>query len=200
MSRTNAQGLIDDVEAFIIAGGKSRRFGSDKLLYPYRGRPLIRHSADIMLKIFSGVSIIANNGERFAFLGLPWYPDLVEGVGPLAGIFTALTHCRADRCFVTGGDMPGLDEGFIRHLAGLSEGYDVTVPVAGGEYEALHAVYSRNCLAPVRSAIDAGERRIVSFFPKVKVREVGEDVIARFAGPAEMFRNINFRDDIDGAP
>jgi FdhD protein len=93
--------------------------------------------------------------------------------------------------------MPRLDAGFIRHLAGLSRGYDVTVPVVNGEFETLHAVYSKQCLGAVRDAIESGEKRIVSFFGRVRVLKVGEAEIARFGRPDEMFRNINFRNDLD---
>ncbi|MBP7584844.1 MAG: molybdenum cofactor guanylyltransferase [Spirochaetes bacterium] len=197
MSRTNTTGRIGDMEAFIIAGGKGRRFGGDKLLHPYRGKPLVRHAVDIIHTVFTDVSIIATGGERFGFLGIPCYPDLVDGVGPLAGIYTALSRTDRDRCFIVGGDMPRLDAGFIRHLAGLSRGYDVTVPVVNGEFETLHAVYSKQCLGAVRDAIESGEKRIVSFFGRVRVLKVGEAEIARFGRPDEMFRNINFRNDLD---
>lgn len=200
MSRTNTSGRIGDVEAFIIAGGKGRRFGGDKLLHPYRGKPLVRHAVDIIHTVFTDVSIIATGGERFGFLGIPYYPDLVDGVGPLAGIYTALAKAGSGRCFIVGGDMPCLNAGFIRHLADISRDYDVTVPVVGGEFEALHAVYSTRCLGAVREAIESGERRIVSFFGRVSIHEVGEAEIERFGRPDEMFRNINFRNDLGDEP
>ncbi len=196
MSSGNETGHIDGVSAFIIAGGGSRRFGGDKLLHEFRGKPLIQHSADILKSLFSEVAIIADNGERFGFLNIPWYPDLVKGIGPLAGILTALVKSSHERIFVVGGDMPSISESFVRYLAEVSGGFDVTVPIIDGYYEALYAVYSVNCLDAVRAAVNAGKRQIISFFGDVTVREVSGEEITRFAPPGEMFRNINFKSDI----
>jgi len=52
----------------------------------------------------------------------------------------------------------------------------------------------------VRDAIESGEKRIVSFFGRVSVLAVGEPEIARFGRPDDMFRNINFRNDLDDDP
>ena len=198
MSSRNESGRIAGVSAFIIAGGGSRRFGGDKLLYEFRGKPLIQHAADVLKELFSEVAVIADRGERFAFLDIPCYPDMVKGIGPLAGILTAIAHSSQERCLAVGGDMPAINGDFVRYLAEVSAGFDVTVPRINGLYEALYAIYSVKCIDAIRAAVDAGEQRIVSFFNTVKVREVSGEEVSRFAHPGEMFRNINFRSDING--
>jgi len=197
MSSINVNDKINDISAFIIAGGKSRRFGSDKLMHNYLGKPLISHVADILTAIFKDVAIIADGGDRFSFLGLPWYPDIVTGAGPIAGILTALEHSKNERCFITAGDMPGLNEALIRYITDVAEGFDVTVPVVRGEYETLHAVYSRRCTGPVKRVIEAGNRRIVRFFHEVRVREIREDEISTIVPPEKVFHNINYPGDIE---
>ncbi len=196
MSTIKGMSTISDVSAFIIAGGKGSRFGGDKLNYVYRGKPLIAHVADVVKKIFSEVALVADDASSFAYLSLPCYADLVKNIGSIVGILTAISYSNSQRIFAVAGDMPSLNEDFIRFLAKISEGYDVTVPIVRGNYEPLHAVYSKNCEKAIRAAVKRGERRIVSFFGDVRVREVTEEEMHAFAEPETLFYNINYKEDI----
>ncbi|MCX7678541.1 MAG: molybdenum cofactor guanylyltransferase [Spirochaetes bacterium] len=196
MSRTNCLEKIREVSAFIIAGGKATRFGGDKLNYIYRGKPLIAHGAEILKNIFTDVAIVGDGAIRFKYLSLPYIEDIVRGVGPLAGIITALEYAQTERIFVVAGDMPLLNDQFVRYLVRISAGFDVTVPFVNGEYEPLHAVFSKNCAVAIRTAIGRGEKRIVSFFGEVRVRTVREEEIRAFDDPAKIFFNVNYPDDI----
>ena len=78
----------------IIAGGQSRRFGSDKALAMIDGRPMIAH---VICALRPQVEAMAICGRDW--LGLTSLPDLRDGrIGPLAGIEAALEHA-ADRGF-----------------------------------------------------------------------------------------------------
>ncbi len=197
MSTTIDNQKIFDVSACIIAGGKGRRFGGDKLMHVYRGKPLILHVADILRKNFDTVSIIADDAARFAHLPFPCYADLVKNVGPLAGILTALHYSPSKRIFAAAGDMPVLSEQLIRYMVEISKDFDVTVPIVGEELEPLHAVYAKQCESAIRRAIERGERSIRSFFHDVRVRKVTEEEIRRFADPKKAFFNVNFRGDVE---
>lgn len=196
MTPVSVTGKISDVSAFIIAGGKGRRFGGDKLNHPLHGKPLIAHVAEVCEKIFARVAIIADDRTRFAYLPFPCYEDLMQNAGPLAGIMTALEYSPTKKIFAVAGDMPSLNEEFIRYLVDVSAEYDVTVPRHQGEYEPLHAVYSKRCQDTIRRAIENGERKILSIFREVNVREVTDEEIKSFGKPEELFYNINYRNDV----
>lgn len=196
MSTTKGIEKISDVSAFIIAGGKGKRFGGDKLNHPYCGKPLIVHVAEVLGRIFSEVAIIADDYTRFEYLSFPCFEDLEKNVGPLAGIMTALHYAQTPRVLAVAGDMPSLNEEFIRYLVQISADYEVTVPKYRGEYEPLHAVYAKSCENAISDAVKRGERRIVSFFCEVRIREVSEQEIKRFANPEKIFYNINYKDDV----
>jgi molybdopterin-guanine dinucleotide biosynthesis protein A len=181
-----------EISAFIIAGGKSSRFGEDKALFIYRGMPLIALVAKVVGSVLGPPSIIADEGERFGFLGLPCYGDLLHGTGPFGGVYSALAYAATERAFVFACDMPELDPGLIRFMAGESKGFDVTVPLVNGNYEPLHAVYAKSCLGLMEMRIKQGQRRIVGFYGEVSARTVSEDEIRRFADPSRVFRNINY--------
>lgn len=186
------------ISAFIIAGGQSSRFGQDKSLFPYRGKPLIEHVVAAVRPVIDTITIIGGGAERFAFLGIPCRGDLIPGLGPIGGVHTALHVSETERAFVFACDMPGLDTELIRFMTSLYKGFDVTVPAVNGKYEPLHAVYSKSCITHIERSIRDGNRRTVSFFDRVSVRSVTEDEIRVFADPKTVFRNINYREDVNG--
>ncbi|HPB81316.1 MAG TPA: molybdenum cofactor guanylyltransferase [Spirochaetota bacterium] len=192
--------MYSDVSAYIIAGGKSRRFGEDKTLYVYRGKPLIAHVFDIVRRIFTQVAIVADRGERFSWLGVPCYPDLIPDAGPMGGIYTALHHSVTERTFIVAVDMPGLCEDLVRHLVEMSRGKKITVPCIGGRYEALHAVYTRQCLPEIEVLVKSGKLKIVQYLDEAGPTCIGEQEVRMFADPAEVFRNVNYQDDLKKYP
>jgi molybdenum cofactor guanylyltransferase len=183
------------LSACIIAGGRSSRFGSDKALYPYRGRPLIEWVIEAVRPAIPEIFIAADDAERFAYLGLPCYPDEIPGMGSLGGVYTALRRAGTGRVFVVACDMPSLSTDLVRHMAALSTAFDVTVPLVRGEFEPLHAVYARPCIGHVEKCIHEGRRRIISFFEHVSVRSVTEEEIRRYGEPDRLFMNINYPED-----
>ena len=79
----------------ILAGGESRRMGSDKALVLLAGRPLLAHVLDRIGPQVDRVLISANsNPARFAVFGCMVIPDAASQ-GPLSGILAALTHAAA---------------------------------------------------------------------------------------------------------
>ncbi|MCJ7707756.1 MAG: hypothetical protein MUO38_09085, partial [Anaerolineales bacterium] len=79
----------------------------------------------------------------------------------------------------------------LAHMLSLAPEADVVAPRPGGEYEPLHAVYARSCLPAVEAALQAGEERVISFYPKVRVKVVEEPELAAYDPAGLSFFNIN---------
>jgi len=169
----------------------------DKSLFEFKGTPLIQCVTECLKSVFTDVAIIANDAEKFRFLGLETTPDLIPGLGPLGGIYTALVHAGKKRIFITGCDMPWLNADLIRHMVSIPDRYDIIVPSVKGQYEPLHAIYSNACLEPVIKAINSGKRKIIVFYENLNVRKVTEEEIINFGDPRKIFRNINYPEDSD---
>lgn len=75
---------------YILAGGRSSRFGSDKARALMRGRPLIVGVAESLAPVTLGSTVVAARDEQYAGLGLVTVGDLRPGLGPLGGLATAL--------------------------------------------------------------------------------------------------------------
>jgi molybdopterin-guanine dinucleotide biosynthesis protein A len=74
----------------------------------------------------------------------------------------------------------------------LKENADAVIPRSPVGLEPLHAVYRREtCLSAVRTALESGERRMVSWFPAVKVRVMEPVEIAIFDPEFLSFINVN---------
>ena len=93
--------LIEDITAVILAGGKSSRFGSNKALAEFKGIRLIERVTDILGKIFTKLIIITNSPVEYSYLNIPLYQDLIEGLGPIGGIYTGLDAINNDWAFST---------------------------------------------------------------------------------------------------
>lgn len=108
----------------VLAGGQSLRFGSDKALALFEGRPLIDHARAALAAQTDAVIVIGREG------GFPDRP--APGLGPLGGINAAI-HAAAARGFdavlTCGCDVPELPKGLAELLA--DGGYLAEMPVIG---------------------------------------------------------------------
>jgi len=188
--------LIEDISAVILAGGKSRRFGSNKAFAELDGSPLIERVIAVLRPVFNELTIITNNPDEYAYLGLPMHEDLVKGLGPIGGIYTGLEKIRHPSGFFVACDMPFLNENLIRYMASLNNGFDAVVPKIDWKMEPLHAIYSKDCLPVIIELIAVGECMINKFFQQLKVRFLDEDEIRAHDPLLRSFYNINKPDEL----
>jgi molybdopterin-guanine dinucleotide biosynthesis protein A len=81
--------------AYVLAGGRSRRFGSDKARVLVAGTPLVLRLANDLHGLGWQVSIVAKSDSDYTDLGLNTIKDIHIDGGPLAGLITALSDCRS---------------------------------------------------------------------------------------------------------
>jgi molybdopterin-guanine dinucleotide biosynthesis protein A len=185
-----------DLTGIILAGGASRRMGRrNKAFLELDSRPLIEIVVGRVQSVCVEVLIVAGDTSPYADLGVPLVEDRFRGVGVLGGLHAGLEAASHELALVVGCDMPFLNPGLLRTFAGWAEGYDVTILRQGEQVEPLHAAYRRTCLPAIEAAINAGERRIVSFFPHVRVRHITPAEIASIDPDLRSFRNINRPED-----
>ncbi|NJE62254.1 molybdenum cofactor guanylyltransferase MobA [Thermococcus sp. 21S7] len=130
----------------VLAGGRSRRFGGDKLLFRIGGKPLISYTLERIesASLIEEVVIVASsaNAERLRNLGYCVVVDDLS-IGPMGGVYTALDFGDA---FVVAGDMPLIVPEFVDFIIRkfLGSGKLACVPRwPNGYLEPLHATYSK---------------------------------------------------------
>ncbi len=183
--------FIKGVSGVILVGGKSRRYGQNKALVNINGIPLIKRVLGVLENLFPSIILITNTPDTYSFLNLPMFEDRIKGLGPLGGIFTGLNVISEKAAFFVACDMPFLNPDLIRYQAMVRQGYDVVVPTFSGKFEALHALYTQNCLPEIEQMIHAGVYQTIQLYPSVSVRYVEEVEIRRFDPALKSFSNIN---------
>lgn len=97
----------------VLAGGRGRRFGGDKLLFRISGKPLLLYTIERLEQAekIDEIVLVASkeNAEKLRDFGHDVVVDELM-IGPMGGIFTALSLGDA---FVVAGDMPLLVPEFI---------------------------------------------------------------------------------------
>ena len=183
----------------IQAGGQSSRMGRDKALVPLMGKPLIEHVLERISGLSDEILITTNRPRDYAYLGFPTAQDSSPGAGALAGLKTALQASLGERVLVLACDLPFVSKELLKHLIGLSDQADVTIPYRNGKYEPFVAVYAKTCVAAIDESLKAGEMRMISFYPLVKVLALDEQKIAALDPDGLSFFNINTPDDLSKA-
>lgn len=198
MSQSEAPSdLVIDAEAFIPAGGQSRRFGEDKALHMVEGTPLIQRPIDCLRDLFDSVRIIAKDPSVYEDLGVPVLEDLSPKQLPLVGILTGLEASSTDWNFFLACDMPSMTADVIRRLArallmadGNGDPMTAVVPETPSGVQPLSAFYSKTGVESLRTAIEE-EWSMKAWLEHGRVRTVHfED--------DTPFENVNRKGDLSG--
>jgi molybdopterin-guanine dinucleotide biosynthesis protein A len=186
----------------IQAGGASRRMGQDKALIPFLGQPLIQRVIERVRPIANELLVTTNNPQGLDFLKIPLIPDVLPGYGALGGLYTALLSAHHPLVGVVACDLPFVNG----HLLALEcdrldqSQADVAIPLTGRGYEPFQAVYRRaTCLDPIQAALAAGERRVDSWFSKVKLEILSTELLSLSEPDTVIFWNLNTPEDVQMA-
>ncbi len=180
----------------VLAGGQSRRMGTNKALLKIDGTTIIERVTGILSNIFDDVIIIANDPAPYTCLGLQIYPDIHIGAGSLGGLYTAIVKSRSDYTFVTACDMPFLDTDCIKRLLSAArEDFDAIIPFIGQRAHPMHGLYSKRCAGTIEAMIKEGNLRINSLLERIPAKRLTE---ADFEGLpiATSVENINSEEDL----
>jgi molybdopterin-guanine dinucleotide biosynthesis protein A len=83
------------LDCYILSGGRSRRFGSDKGRMPIDGVPNLLRLHQALAPHFHSFWVVSRSPDDYADLGLPVVADPIPDQGPLQGLHTALNHQRS---------------------------------------------------------------------------------------------------------
>ena len=126
----------------VLAGGASRRFGSDKALAPFGGAPMLDH---VVTALAPQVTELVICGRDWA--GSHTLPDAsAERIGPLAGLESALRFAVAngfEAVLTTPVDVVPLPRDLTAHLAGPRPAVFDDQWLIGWWPAALHAPLAR---------------------------------------------------------
>jgi molybdenum cofactor guanylyltransferase len=164
----------------VLAGGRSSRFGRDKLREPYRGAPLLHHAILALASVSGDVLVVAPPGVRPDLpRGVPLLlqHDLAEGEGPLAALSAALPNVPTPFALVAAGDMPELAPSVLLELLRVGGEADVDAVALqdGDRFRPLPVVLRLRRARPVAAGlVRSGERRLRALLDALRVAVIDE--------------------------
>lgn len=190
--------MIADCTAVILAGGKSQRMGRDKASLVLGEQTLLQHVAGILQTMFPRVLVSVRQPRPD--IALPQICDAYADAGPLAGLYTALTHAETPWIFAVATDMPFIQLELIDYLTKQRDGYQAVVPVMHGHPQPLAAFYAMSCLDPIRVLLEGeGKRSLRAALAQLKVCYIAEaDLLAVDPGLRSFF-DLDTPEDVAAA-
>ncbi len=188
----------DDIQSAILAGGKSSRMGSNKALKNLNGRPIIEWVVRVLSVFHPSPMLITNKPDELEYLNLPMHQDIIENIGPLGGIYTALKNCTGESCLVVACDLPFLTQEIIKYLIKQKESHAVTVFDAGRGIEPLCAIYNTSLIPQIEERIKAKKFSLHGLIEQLDDDEV-RIIKPNFRGSNKTFHNVNTPADLSRA-
>ena len=182
----------------VLAGGRSRRMGRDKLQLIIGEKPLLVRVCLALASCCDEILVVGGQAPD----GARRVHDLrLARQGPLAGIEAGLLAARHRAVFVAAGDMPFLTGALAAYLLGLlSSDVPAVVPDFGGRLHPLCAAYGREVRPAVSAALDRGTRSVRDLLEALPgVRYVRQEELRQFGNPDLLLTNVNSPEDLDRA-
>jgi molybdopterin-guanine dinucleotide biosynthesis protein A len=186
-----------EVTAFILAGGKSTRMGSDKAFVEYGGRTLLARALDLARSVTPNVRVVGS-AEKFAPFA-PVVEDIFRDCGPLGGIHAALRSSLSELNLMLAVDTPLVSWALLQYLisqARATRDAIVVVPVSDERRQPLCAIYRREFADVAENALRSGNNRIDRLFDLVETRTITEEELSVAGFSSGIFRNMNTPEEL----
>lgn len=166
----------------ILAGGKSRRFGSPKAFASKDDNAFYTYSIDALKSYVSDLVIVTSPKLESTFARENITGDIIHDVdeyaghGPLAGIYSAMNRHAGEWYIVLPIDVPFIEKWVIELLVNhISHEVDAIVPVVSGKIQPLISIYHYKVKHIIKERLDGGSRSVKSVLDACKVEYVSMD-------------------------
>lgn len=186
-----------DLSAFILAGGKSTRMGTDKAFVLLAGSTLLARMLDLARQMTSTVQIVGDPAKFAAFA--PVIEDIFPGCGPLGGIHAALRSSTTELNLILAVDIPFVSPTLLQFLitrARSSSTSLVTVAQANAGLQPLCGIYRPGFAEPAEKALKAHRYKIDAAFDPATTQIIPEEQLLAGGFALSIFRNLNTPEDL----
>ncbi len=197
------------VTAIVLAGGRSTRFGQDKLQAEVDGYPLLHLAINAVAGVADEVVVVVSADAPDPALP-PHAPgpvvvarDAVAGQGPLAGLAAGLAAASHPLALLVGGDQPALQPALLGELlrrlgAGADgEAFDIVGLEEDGQLRPLPVALRVASVRPAAdAALAAGTRSLVGLFGRLRVDTLAPDQWRALDPAGDSLRDVDTRDDL----
>jgi len=170
--------------------------GQNKAFIQVEGVPIIRRIYDLFRELFQEVIIVTDQKDLFSSFDSKICSDLIPGKGALGGLYTGIFFSSFQHSFCVACDMPFIKKSLVEYLIQNIDDADVIVPRTKDGLQPLHAIYSKNCVDPIKRMIEEGKSKIIDIYNQVKVKIVEERDFLFFDPRGESFVNVNTPEEL----
>jgi molybdenum cofactor guanylyltransferase len=197
-SSTPLRSVRNDLGAVLLAGGESRRMGTDKATFLFRGKPLWQVQLETLRKLRPAeIFVSARMDPSWRPADVQFIGDIPPSCGPLSGIAASLAKIHTTHLLVLAIDMPFMAENYLRAICDMIEpgrGVGAKIDNRG---EPLAAVYPREAAIEFRTALASSDFSLQNVVRHLvtsgKLLEISVTEQER-----RLFRNVNNASDVDG--
>lgn len=179
--------------AIILAGGKSKRMGTDKTFLELDGVTLLQRMIRLLQPLCKTL-IISSNNPRHEKYGYKVIADEIKNCGPIGGIYSSLKQSKTDWNFVISVDAAFVEPEFVNCLFSDADGYDAIVPVHSKGKEPLIAFYNKSSLAKMEEMLQVGNYKMHNLLASINTKFVdSEEWVVKYP---KLFHNLNRPEDL----
>ncbi len=180
------------VTGVVLAGGQSRRFGSDKALALFGNLSMLERSVSLLASLELNVLVVTHPSRSYEVPPARIIHDLTPDRGPLGGIFTALNHCQTSSILVLSCDMPNLTPQLISNLVEAHDPKELaTVYTEPYRMHPFPGIYSRLLEDPIAERLSKGRLEMQDFLSHLfPLKKIDIENHSRF------FLNVNRLEDL----
>jgi len=182
----------------ILAGGRSSRFGRDKLAEPIDGRPLLTRAIDAVRPLATEILVVTSPEAAPVVAGdVRIVHDTVAFEGPLVGARAGIFAASESVVLLVAGDMPDLVPAVLGSMVVVLGSDDAVVLEHDGRARALPMVVRRDpALAAIDRLVVQGERRLRALIDALRTRTIAESTWRTLDPDGDTLRDIDTEADL----
>jgi molybdenum cofactor guanylyltransferase len=190
--------VANKVTGVILAGGRSRRMGTDKALLRLGSDTMLEHGVHTLESTVRHVVIAGGEAGRYVLPGIACLGDAIADGGPLGGILAALEFSNAPTVLVLACDLPFIAPPLMRLLLTADPTVPILIPRSGNVVQPLCGRYATSLGPDLRSFMLRGRRKVMEFVSTCQHAYLDIEPGHPLYHPS-LFSNINFRGDLEQA-
>jgi molybdopterin-guanine dinucleotide biosynthesis protein A len=184
------------ISAVLLAGGESRRMGTDKAALLFRGKPLWQIQLELLRKLEpTEIFISARTDPVWRPASVKFVADDPPSRGPLSGVAASLAKMRTKHLLALAIDMPFINQEYLKFLCNLIAPDSGVIARIDNRFEPLAAIYPQDALADFHRALSGKDFSMQSLVAhlvatgNIRVTSVTE-------GERKLFMNVNELSDL----
>jgi len=186
-----------NISAVLLAGGESRRMGTDKATFLFRGKPLWQVQLETLRRLQPAeIFLSARTDQSWRPNDVQFIADIPPSCGPLSGVAASLAKSHTSHLLALAIDMPFMTENYLHSMCDAIEPGRGVVAKIDNRAEPLAAVYPREADIDFRTALAGNDFSLQNILPHL-VRSGKLLEISVTEQNRRLFRNLNNVSDVD---